>query len=313
MRSHVVRLKENAPFLSRLREGLSIVLGWWTVPLILLLIWGRYLRCQRLGETTAHIVMLVVALVSAHWLNQLAKATLRGETRKAFMWKELFKDVNFYRRIAMASLVGAGFYLLSYGAINAVDPNDPDAERFSPSTWVPRAMAMIPVIDLSPFANLTDAEVSTKPETWTDDNWEDERPGLVPADLSGRDLRHARMERVFLVRANLEQADLRGANLKEAHLERADLDGADLEGANLSYAQLQGSQLVESILEGANLPMANLKGANLTDAKLQGANLRGSRLQEANLMDADLRGAALQETDGVDVTFQYADLRDAHL
>ena len=63
--------------------------------------------------------------------------------------------------------------------------------------------------------------------------------------------------------ANLYDADLSGANLRNAKLRNADLSGANLRNANLRDADLSGANLYDVDLSGADLSGANLRGANL--------------------------------------------------
>jgi uncharacterized protein YjbI with pentapeptide repeats len=71
---------------------------------------------------------------------------------------------------------------------------------------------------------------------------------LAGADLSGRDLRSARLMRADLRNANLSKCDLRGASLANANLTGADLRNADARGAafhhaDFTRADLRGLQL----------------------------------------------------------------------
>ena len=176
------------------------------------------------------------------------------------MWKELFKDVSFYRRIAVTLVLGVAFYLFSAGAINGVPHVLPGQGRTSEEPagwkrWVPAAVALIPIFEISPFANLKGAEISGKPADWT----EEKGIRLVTgAELEGRSLRYARAESAFLVNANIEGADLRGADFYGA-----DFRGARLNGANLGHAFLPLAKLWRAEMRGANLEKAVLLVANL--------------------------------------------------
>ena len=97
-------------------------------------------------------------------------------------------------------------------------------------------------------------------------------------DLSGVDLRRARLGGASLVGAQLRGRDLRYAVLAKADLRRADLcdarlDEADLSGADLREADLRGASLLEADLSGADLRGADLGGAR----HLSMALLRRSR------------------------------------
>ncbi len=117
-------------------------------------------------------------------------------------------------------------------------------------------------------------------EAWN--RWREEKPDQS-IDLSGADLREAK---------------LKGAELWSAKLVEADLSGADLRRAILEGAELRGANFVDADLSGANLMYANLAYADLSFALLVGANLRLTGLQHARfpwatVSDADFRGAAL--------------------
>ena len=100
---------------------------------------------------------------------------------------------------------------------------------------MPRA---IELIHHSPFANLTEEDVSWKPPNWTGRH---EEISLVKgARLKGRDLRFTNARRAFLVKADLREADLTGANLAQADLRKANLEGADLNRADLRGAIMTG-------------------------------------------------------------------------
>jgi uncharacterized protein YjbI with pentapeptide repeats len=101
--------------------------------------------------------------------------------------------------------------------------------------------------------------------------------GLEDADLSGADLRHARL----ISSSGKEPVSLQGANLKGASLIGARLSGADLRGADLRGADLRGADLRESNLREVDMPVAvldpaELRKANLTGADLSSANLSGA-------------------------------------
>ena len=96
---------------------------------------------------------------------------------------------------------------------------------------------------------------------------------LTEADLSGVDLRNAK-----LPGADLSGADLSGMDLFNVNLPDAYLNGVDFSGASLSAADLSGSDLRDADLSGADL-----SGANLCDADLQGVAVSGTNLSDTKL------------------------------
>ena len=308
VRSHFVRLKDKTPFVSVLREWISVLLAWWGAPIILIVVWLRCLTYQNWNLTGWHVVLAAGAVVSAYSLNRAATATLRGQQREGFLLKTALTETSFYKRTTATAGVGAEFCLISAGAIHGIPAEQPSREGTSATrTWVPRVLASA---GLSPFANLSQQDVSTKPAGWVDtgafDSVKEPDPKranlrfaqVKGANLQRANLRYAQADSAFLVKANLEEA-----NLQDARLEEAALRGANLQNANLKSAQLQGVRLFRADLRGADLEHANLAGANLFGTKLFGASLQGTKLEKATFFDVDLRGLNLQG----------ADLWEAHL
>jgi uncharacterized protein YjbI with pentapeptide repeats len=116
------------------------------------------------------------------------------------------------------------------------------------------------------------------------------------ADLTGANLKDARMTSIdlsgaTLAKAEMEAADLtgamaQGANFTAAKLQGADLTGAQLTRADFTNAGLQGAALARASLSEVTLRNADLEAADLAQARLQGANLGGARLRAANLHGA---------------------------
>ena len=160
------------------------------------------------------------------------------------------------------------------------------------ATWMPY---VFDAMGYRTFANLREADVSTKPSNWTGvaARLEEDlkKSGLLEkaraelaqvkgAPLKGANLRYADAALTFLVRADLRGAKLQGADLFRANLRYAILDEAKLQGATLIYANLQGATLGIANLQEADLIGAKLQGAILFRANLQGADLRGANLTE---------------------------------
>ncbi|HUI44354.1 MAG TPA: pentapeptide repeat-containing protein, partial [Terriglobia bacterium] len=303
VRAHLARLKADRPFMSYFQQAISLVLAWWLVPITLLMFWGRYLPRHDYNwlGTKFHVALLAISIAAAGFLYSLASGTLRGAVRRPFSWWRVVKSGRAYSALAILVAIGAGFALVSVGAIWGVrsgqgepasaDPWPAASGRYS---WAPRAMALL---HCSPFANLRWAEVSVKPANWTGKD-PSQLDFVTGVELSGADLRDADASHAFLAKAILVGAHLEGALLSGAVLDGAHLQGADLNGAYLRQAHLSGAALNEALLTRADL----------TGAGLAGADLRGAGLGEADLSSADLTGANLT---GADLTA--ADLTDANL
>ena len=154
------------------------------------------------------------------------------------------------------------------------------------------------------------AQLMKGPADWS--VWREKNPEIYP-DLSGANLRGAKLSGADLREAILVGANLSGANLSGAYLMRALLADADLYEANLTKANLREAILVGADFSRAKLSGANLVGAYLSEPNLSGANLRGADLSGAYLRGADLRGADLREAYLREANLRGADLREADL
>lgn len=135
------------------------------------------------------------------------------------------------------------------------------------------------------------------------------RRGNVPKDtnlrgldLTGADLRRARISCGQLAATNLHYADLRGADFNSSELQQADLSRVRAQGVCLAYVRAADANMRQADLQNALLMGADLSGVDLTDADLTGADcrharFRGARLTRTNLSKADLSGADLSGAD----------------
>ncbi len=278
LRAHFKLLKDKRPLLSRLENWATIFLAWWIVPVTVLVFWGRYLPRHEGFGTGLHVALLVVSVGSATLLQRHAAATLRRDVAP-FRWRRPWPDRR-TRQAAVAVGLGAVLALVSLGAIEGEVRREfstwsivavPDAA----TTWVPYAFDLV---GYRTYANLRDADLSTKPATWTGLA---ERPPEEPEELDKTLMEKARAEFAQVKGAPLQGADLRYADAVRAFLAKADLGGAKLQGADLDFASLRGADLGSANLRGAHLYRANLQGADLQEADLTNANLAGANLTKA--------------------------------
>lgn len=323
VRAHLPRLSGTRSNLSRWQARMSILLGWGLVPMTILILWSRYLRSHDAIGTTIHVLMIAASAAAGIGFLSLAATTLTGSEKRPFFWRKAWGD-------ARARSFGAGlvalivFATLSYGAISGVDPAAADrvvavnghVSQFSPRRFVP---PLLGYLGISTFAQLDDANLSTKPANWVSRGTGNDLDAVKGADLTERNLRYASAYNAFLVNAYLMDVDARGADLRDSDmrkcdLRRADLRGANFRGANLEEADLRYTDLTQAKLTDAKLGRAKFKEAKLTDAQLReahaafadfsGADLRradltGSDLMGANLASADLSGADLRDVVGL--------------
>lgn len=142
------------------------------------------------------------------------------------------------------------------------------------------------------------------PDTWLD---------LIDAELTGINLRGAKLGQVDFRGATLKGADLEGAGLEHASLKGANMTGAILKNANLAGQNLAGVTLCKADLTGANLDRTSLHGANLKGVVLAGAVLRGVELSRDDLTGANLRACDLSRANLTHTLLAGADLSGACL
>jgi uncharacterized protein YjbI with pentapeptide repeats len=272
VRLHAPKLKDRTPFLSNLQIWISVVLAWWVVPLTLLLFWARYLVRHEFVGTIFQSVVGAVAISSAFFLYRLARNTLRGVKRTAFLRPSMASRLTWIAPVCTGMIVAALLIMLAIGAIRGVRSGSVEdnywLDQTGPRVWIPEAMTFF---RLSPFADLRAAELSTKSANWTADNDKANRT-VKGIQLSGTDLRFADMRASFL-----SESFLTDTNLGEA-----DLWGVDLNHAGMVGANLQGAGLANSDLRGAFLLGANLKDADIKYAHFEGAQgLTAEQLRSA--------------------------------
>lgn len=312
VRSRFVKLKDGRPFLSYLQSWISIMLAWWIVPITLYWFWARFLRRHDLLWTSFHAVLVAASLFSAVQLYLIANSTLRGRERLAFsLSSALARLHNYFGAFLLATCIWIIIWV-SREAIFGVPIEDPlwSSVRglpvnHSPETWISRFEGWV---GDSPFANLTNADVSIKPQDWTGKKTE-ELDLVKGANLISANLRYAKASNVFLAKAHLENSDLYGALLIFADMRRSKLQGTRLDKAVMIKSQLSEADLTAASLVDVNLMGADMSGANLQSARLNGAHLLGVTLIDANLQSTILTGTSFMGADLTGANLHSADLQ----
>ena len=300
VRAHVPLLKQARPAFSILRVWISILAAWMLVPFTLGLFWLRYLPRHELGISVAQFLALAASICAGVLFYRRARATLRRQAKRG-------------SRMSLRSVGLDGFAngALALGFVAVAHPLCADAifedPRNAPKGWVSTA---VEAVGYRTFADLTEAAVSRRPDTWWQLAKADREAlvGVSGAQLRGQDLRYADARGAFLAKADLRYTVLAGAFLDNADLRAAKLFKADMKGARLLRANLQGAMIEQTDLSGGQLPDAKLGGAKLMRANLEGAYLRRADLSAANLNEARLAGAFLEGA-----TLSGADLFEARL
>lgn len=336
LRAHFRWMNNDAPSTRVIERMLARVLAYWLAPVILLLFWGRYLTLQDLHGTLLHALLVAVALgVALYSSTKIGRPQERWsvDARRNWLWLSRLRDSN---PLKAAAYLFVALLFLSVGTIKGVPHGKNRAPQFSTASvrrWAPDVFW---ALGYDPYANLTEAAISTAPPNWNGaDSQLSEVKGAHLNDTSFRyaqaygiflphaHLWHTNWEGSFLSDADFRDADLGQASLRfavmdrarlyHANLDRADLFGAnlnrgDFRGANLSYASLENSILIDAQFQDASLYGARLTGASMERANFERADLRSAFLETAQLEHADLQNAYLWSTKMAD-----SDLRDARL
>jgi uncharacterized protein YjbI with pentapeptide repeats len=303
---HFKWLRSSHSSLAFLEAAIAILMLYWVAPATVLLFWARYLTLEDSRGTTLHILLVVGAVTAAMNFPRMAGKAFGHETpRRSIEHKASARRIVHIIR-AVPPSIGFLLSLISIGTFLGV-PHDYRATAQSPApgirAWAPEILW---TFGYNPFAQLTEADVSTKPPGWT--GREDEIALVKGANLNRLRLRYIQAYGAFLVKAHLWRTDLRNAYLSEADLREANLRQIDLRFAILDRAKLARAAAPEADLRNANLDRADLRDANLSFAVLSDATLLDATLDGANLYKSDLHSALLQRA-----SLKKADLREANL
>src|SRR3984957_3399242 len=321
LRTHFRWMDQDGHSTRMIEKSFSVLLAYWLVPIILMLYWARYLTLQDFHGTLLHQVLLLIAVgVAFYCSTQIGRPSDKWATEEKPTPPALEK-LKALRPATVLATLFVTMSLLAAGTIAGV-PQDkqraPQFNSFDPRRWASRAMW---VVGYDPYAELTEASISTRPENWNGSD--DQIASVKGARLNGTKFRYAQAYEIFLVNAHLFKADLQGAflsggelrnaDLGQANLQFAILDRANLQHANLDRAQLDGANCSRTDFRGANLSYSSMVGASLPDARLDGASLYSTNLQNASLLRGNLEKADLRAARLANANLEGADLQQSYL
>lgn len=316
VRTHFRWLNQDRLPPSVLQRAVLAAAAYWVAPAALLLVWGRYLTRLDLHASTYHAVLVGAAVVLALWLPGTRASVFHNEAPPQAKARTKRKAAA---HVAIGAAIGMFLFLISLGIVNGA-PHDSDSGEAAGigKQWAAQALWLV---GYDPYADVTEMNLSAKPENWS--GKEAELAAVNGVRLDGRTLRHADGFRAFLVNgrlrgadlqhATLVAADLRGAVLRRANLRFAKLDRARLERADMQEAALYKAQLVYAEAAGVNLAYAMLEEAVLVDARLANATLFAANLRAATLSGSMLDHADLRQANLADAKLNHASLREAQL
>jgi uncharacterized protein YjbI with pentapeptide repeats len=321
LRAHFRWISQDASSSLTLEKIGSMLLAYWLVPATLFLFWARYLTLEDIHGTVLLALLVVVSTgIALYSTFKVGRPSERWALERNWTdgVAEKFRRVDIVRA---ALWTGAVLLLLSAGTFMGAPHDRGRAPQYGPANirrWAPDVLW---VLGFDPYADLTEAQISTRPSGWS--GADDQVNAVAGPRLSGVRFRYAQAYDAFFANAHLwranfqgaflSDADLRGADLGQASLRYAISDGARFRGANLNRATLDGAELARADFRDANLSYASLANATLIDAQMSGANLYKANLMLANLTRANLERADLRNSYLNAANLEHADFRQAYL
>jgi uncharacterized protein YjbI with pentapeptide repeats len=320
VRRHFRWQGESRSAMTAFETVLSTVLAYWIVPATLFFFWLRYLPRQDFRGTLLHVFLITLSVATATSLPFVVSRVLRPGDIRLPKSKNILRMILGTTRAALAT--GCILFAISLG-VNRGLPSDRGAAAgespADPRRW---AAMVFQSVGYRPYADLTEATLSTPPPAGTE--WTDETvEGIAGARLNQMNLRFARGYRAFLInaklwRANLEgayfsEADLRGANLREALLRSAILDRTQLTHAVLVSANATGANFSASDLRFADLSYGTFENAVISNCRVSGASLYAVNLRNAQLLRSDFSRSDMRDTKLEHAVLSFANLEQADL
>jgi uncharacterized protein YjbI with pentapeptide repeats len=321
LRAHFRWMNQDAPSSRTLETTLSLLLAYWTVPVMLFLFWARYLTLQEIHGTVLHELLASVAAgVALHATFKVGRPQEKWALQRTFAAR-MSERLRGSKPPVLVGILLAIATFISFGTIAGVPHDASRASQYGVANirrWAPTALW---TVGYDPYADLTEAAISVAPAGW---NGSDDQVGSVRGiRLNTPRFRYAQAYGVFLANAHLWRADFRGAYLSNSDLRAADLtqsnfqfailDGARLNHANLDRATLQGGHFARTDFRDANLSYATLADSFLMDARFDGASLYDALLSNSTLVRATFDRADLRNTHIDAANLEHADLRQAYL
>jgi uncharacterized protein YjbI with pentapeptide repeats len=320
VRRHFRWQGESRSAMTAFETVLSTALAYWIVPATLFFFWLRYLPRQDFRGTLLHVFVITLAVITATCVPFVVSRVLRPGDIRLPKSKNIIRMILGTTRAALAC--GCILFLFSLGVNRGLPFDRGTSAEESPADVKRWASMVFQSVGYRPYADLTEATLSTPPRAGTD--WTDETlEGIPGARLNQMNIRFARGYRAFLInaklwRANLEgaylsEADLRGANLREALLRSAILDRAKIAHAVLVSANATGANFAAADMRFVDLSYGTFENAVLSNAKISGASLYAVNLRNAQLLRTDLSRTDMRDTKLEHAVLSFANLEQTDL
>lgn len=321
LRAHFRWMAQEAPSSRTIETTTSLLLAYWTVPIVLFFFWARYLTLQEIHGTVLHELLASIAVgIAVYATFKVGRPQEKWALQKTLATRISVK----LRQTKPPILVGILLVIttfISFGTISGVPHSVSRAPQYGAANirrWAPTVLWSV---GYDPYADLTEAHISTPPARW---NWSDDTVGSVHGiRLNDPKFRYAQAYGAFLANSHLWHADFRGAYLSNADFRLADLtqnnfqsalmDSARMNHANLDRSNLQYAHLARTDFRDANLSYATLNGTFTMDARFDGASLYDALLSNSTLIRASFERSDLRNAHIDAANLEHADLRDAYL
>jgi uncharacterized protein YjbI with pentapeptide repeats len=306
LRAHFRWMNQDAPSARTLETTVSLLLAYWTVPIMLFLFWARYLTVQEIHGTILHELLASVAAgVALHATFKVGRPQEKWAMQRTFMAR-ISERLRHSRPPVLVGILLAIATFISFGTIAGAPHDRARAPQYGPANfrrWAPIALWSV---GYDPYADLTEGTVSIMPTGWNGSD--DQVSSVRGAHLNNPRFRYAQAYRAFFANAHLWHADFRGAYLSDSDLRAADLTQSNFQFAVMDGVRMNHANLDRAILDDTHLARADFRDANLSYVYLANAFLMDARFDGASLYDAQLSNSTLVRT-----AFERADLRNAHI
>ena len=321
LRAHFRWMNQETAPSRTLETTISLLLAYWTVPIMLFLFWVRYLTLQEIHGTMLHEILASIAAgIAVHATFKVGRPQETWALQRTLATR-ISEKLHHSKPPVLVAILLAITTFISFGTIWGVPHNISRAPQYGAANirrWAPTALW---AVGYDPYADLTESQFSTPPGNW---NWSDDTVSSVRGiRLNDPRFRYAQAYGAFLANAHLWHADFRGAYLSNADFRAADLtqsnfqfaimDSARMNHANLDRSNFQNAHLARADFRDANMSYVILTGTFTMDARFDGASLYDGLLSNSTLIRAVFERADLRNSHIDTANLEHADLRSAYL
>lgn len=132
-------------------------------------------------------------------------------------------------------------------------------------------------------------------------------------DLSGINLKNAKLKKLDLRFSNLKNANMIGATIESCLLDKSDFSGSHLRQARFEECDLPNTNFIRSSFEETLFYRCNLKNSDLSKSKMKESDFSKSDLSQANLENSDLSFSHFFDATLLQANLKNADLSHAFL